>query len=102
MANDLSADANTGTSASGATPQGLSPDSPIPEDFEAAMAELEALAARMGDGALGLDESIALYERGVALARACQQRLEAAEQRVQVLQGQLLEPLGVEHPREGS
>jgi exodeoxyribonuclease VII small subunit len=64
----------------------------LPADFESALAELESLAARMSDGTLGLEESIALYQRGVALARVCQQRLDAAEQQVQVLQGQLLEP----------
>jgi exodeoxyribonuclease VII small subunit len=64
----------------------------LPEDFDAALAELETLATRLSDGNLGLDESLALYQRGVALARVCQQRLEAAEAQVQVLQGQLLEP----------
>ncbi|MER1967008.1 exodeoxyribonuclease VII small subunit [Castellaniella sp. GW247-6E4] len=65
----------------------------LPTDFEDALAELEALAGRMGDGHMSLDESIAAYERGVALARVCQQRLEAAERQVSVLQGQLLRPL---------
>lgn len=65
---------------------------PLPQDFETALAELETLAGRMNDGDLGLDESIALYQRGVALAQVCQQRLEAVEQQVQVLQGQLLQP----------
>lgn len=83
MAND-----QTGLSAGAAQPEDA-----LPQDFEAALAELEALAARMSDGKLGLDESIALYQRAVALARVCQQRLEVAEQQVQVLQGQLLEPL---------
>lgn len=75
------------------------PDNPqdaalaLPTDFEQALAELEALAGRMSNGQMGLDESIAAYERGVALARVCQQRLEAAEQQVSVLQGQLLRPL---------
>jgi exodeoxyribonuclease VII small subunit len=73
------------------------PDAPLapealPADFESALAELESLAARMNDGDLGLEESIALYQRGVALARVCQQRLDAAEEQVRVLQGQLLEP----------
>ena len=71
------------------TPQ---PAESLPQDFETALAELETLAGRMNDGTLGLDESIALYQRGVALAQVCQQRLEAAEQQVQVLQGQLLQP----------
>ncbi|MFV0282508.1 MAG: exodeoxyribonuclease VII small subunit [Castellaniella sp.] len=72
----------------------LRSDDPLPRDFETALAELERLAGRMNEGDLGLDESIALYQRGVALAQVCQQRLEAAEQQVQVLQGQLLQPFG--------
>ena len=68
-------------------------DEALPQGFEDALAELESLAGRMNEGKLGLDESLALYQRGVALARICQQHLEAAEQQVQVLQGQLLEPL---------
>lgn len=68
------------------------PEASLPQDFESALAELETLAGRMNDGRLGLDESIALYQRGVALAQICQQRLAAAEQQVSVLQGQLLVP----------
>lgn len=70
----------------------LRPAGPLPQDFETALAELEGLAGRMNDGNLGLDESIALYQRGVALAQVCQRRLETVEQQVQVLQGQLLQP----------
>lgn len=70
----------------------LRPADPLPQDFETALAELEDLAGRMNDGNLGLDESIALYQRGVALAQVCQRRLETVEQQVQVLQGQLLQP----------
>ncbi|GAA0781736.1 hypothetical protein GCM10009108_23530 [Castellaniella ginsengisoli] len=68
------------------------PADPLPQDFETALAELEALAARMSDGDLGLEESVALYQRGVALAQVCQERLEVAEQQVQVLQDQMLQP----------
>lgn len=64
----------------------------LPEDFEAALAQLEALVERMEGGDLGLDESIAAYERGAALARVCRQRLDAAEHQVSVLQGNLLRP----------
>ena len=88
-----------GTAADAVAPDDGGQD--LPADFEAALAELESVATRMSDGNLGLDESIALYQRGVALARVCQQRLEIAEQQVQVLQGQLLEPLGP-GPREDS
>ena len=62
-------------------------------NFEAALAELEALVAKMEAGGLALDDSLRAYERGVELARICQQRLDAAEEQVRVLQGSLLRPL---------
>lgn len=54
-------------------------------DFEAALAELEALVERMETGELSLDDSLAAFEQGIRLTRRCQQALDAAEQRVQVL-----------------
>lgn len=65
----------------------------LPRDFESALAELEALVMKMEDGALALDDSLLAYQRGVELARICQQRLDAAEEQVKVLQGSLLKPL---------
>ena len=54
-------------------------------DFEAALAELEALVEKMERGDLSLDESLQQFERGVQLTRSCQQALQEAEQKVQVL-----------------
>jgi len=54
--------------------------------FEAAFAELEAVVQRLEEGELSLEESIALYERGQALARLCQERLDQAELRVEQLE----------------
>jgi len=54
-------------------------------DFETALAELEALVAKMEQGDLSLDESLKQFERGVQLTRACQQALQEAEQKVQIL-----------------
>ena len=54
-------------------------------DFEAALAELEALIERMETGELGLEESLEAFERGVALTRECQAALKAAELRVRAL-----------------
>ena len=65
----------------------------LPQDFETALAQLESLVARMESGTLPLDESLAVYEQGVELARICQRRLDHAEQQVKVLQGNLLRPL---------
>lgn len=66
---------------------------PVPQDFETALAELESLVAKMEDGALPLEASLAAYRRGVALSRVCQDRLAQAEHQVKVLEGELLKPL---------
>ncbi|MGE4368342.1 MAG: exodeoxyribonuclease VII small subunit [Burkholderiaceae bacterium] len=63
-----------------------------PRDFESALAKLEALVAQMESGALPLEQSLAAYEQGVELARFCQAKLDAAEEQVKVLQGNLLKP----------
>ena len=49
------------------------------------MARLVAVVERLENGELPLAEALALYEEGVTLSAACQQRLEAAELRVQQL-----------------
>lgn len=54
-------------------------------NFEAAMAELEQLVAKMEEGDLTLDDSLKAFERGVMLTRQCQQALGQAELRVQKL-----------------
>lgn len=64
-----------------------------PASYEAALAELEALVARMEEHALGLEESLVAYRRGTVLVAYCQQQLEAAEQQVRVLDGEVLKPL---------
>lgn len=66
----------------------------LPQDFETALSQLEALVAQMENGSLALDQSLAAYEQGVELAKICQRRLDQAEQQVKVLQGNLLKPLG--------
>ena len=54
-------------------------------DFEKALDELEALVARMEEGDLPLDEALKQFEHGVALTRRCQQALEQARQKVDIL-----------------
>ena len=53
--------------------------------FDRALEELRDVVVRLEDGRLPLEESIALYERGVALHEHCGKLLEAAELRVQRL-----------------
>src|SRR3990170_4304901 len=61
--------------------------------FEQALAELEKIVARMESGELSLEQSLATHKRGLELARFCQQKLEAAQQQVKVLEGEVLKPL---------
>jgi exodeoxyribonuclease VII small subunit len=53
--------------------------------FEKALQELEALVEQMEQGELSLEESLAHFEKGVQLSRACQQALRDAEQKVEIL-----------------
>jgi exodeoxyribonuclease VII small subunit len=55
--------------------------------FEKALEELEALVARMEDGKLPLEESLAAYQRGSELIRFCEGRLTEAHARIAVLEG---------------
>ena len=61
--------------------------------FEGALAELEKIVARMEGGELSLEEALATHKRGLELARFCSQKLEAAQQQVKVLEGEVLKPL---------
>ncbi|MGD8783134.1 MAG: exodeoxyribonuclease VII small subunit [Thioalkalispiraceae bacterium] len=54
-------------------------------NFEKAMAELESLVAKMEKGDQSLELSLKDFERGVELTRQCQQALQEAEQKVQIL-----------------
>ena len=55
--------------------------------FEEARDELVGILERLEGGELTLDESLALFERGRALAAHCQQLLDKAELRVRQLSG---------------
>ena len=53
--------------------------------FDAALAELERTVAELEAGCLPLEQTIARYERGVALEQRCEQLLADAELRVRRL-----------------
>jgi exodeoxyribonuclease VII small subunit len=55
------------------------------KDFEAAIAELESVVKKLEEGDMSLEQSLALYERGVQLSRFCHARLEEAERRIEIL-----------------
>ena len=51
--------------------------------FERAIDELETIVKRLEDGKVPLEESVAIYQRGEALKRRCEDLLRQAEARVQ-------------------
>ena len=53
--------------------------------FEAAIKQLEEIVQRLEKGELALEESLRLYEQGIALARLCHAKLEQAEGRIELL-----------------
>src|ERR1700756_4519301 len=55
--------------------------------FEHALAELEQVVRDLEDGQVGLEQSLARYERGVGLIKACYARLRDAEQRILLVTG---------------
>ena len=54
--------------------------------FEAAIARLEVIVKTMEGDTVSLDESLSLYEEGIALVRRLSRELDEAEQRVMILQ----------------
>ena len=53
--------------------------------FESGLRELEGIVARLEQGEVDLEDSIALYERGQALKSHCEAKLKAAEGRLEKL-----------------
>lgn len=51
--------------------------------FEDALRALEEIVRKLEGGEVPLDDSITLYERGEALRRHCQARLDAAQARIE-------------------
>ena len=53
--------------------------------FETAMNRLEQIVRALEDGKVSLDESLKLYEEGIALVRLCSGRLDEAEQKIKII-----------------
>lgn len=53
--------------------------------FEESLEKLEKIVERLEEGDLPLEKSLELFEEGVKLSRDCQQRLEQAESRIEIL-----------------
>lgn len=53
--------------------------------FEAALARLESIVRMLESGNAALDESLSVFEEGIALVKMCNEKLEAAEQKIKIL-----------------
>lgn len=61
-------------------------DTPVADlSFEQALRALEDIVTRLERGDVPLEESISLYERGAALKKQCEARLNAAQMRVEAI-----------------
>lgn len=54
-------------------------------NFESAISELESIVRKLEGGSVGLEESIALYEKGVSLSNACSDMLENTKLKIEVI-----------------
>jgi exodeoxyribonuclease VII small subunit len=63
-----------------------------PVSYEAALQELEQLAAQLESGQLPLDQLMSGYQRGADLLKFCRSKLEAIEQQINVIDGDQLKP----------
>ncbi|MGV8804366.1 MAG: exodeoxyribonuclease VII small subunit [Polaromonas sp.] len=64
----------------------------LPDSYEEALQELEALVGRLESGQLPLDQLLGGYQRGAQLLAFCRDRLEAVENQIKVLEGTELKP----------
>lgn len=62
----------------------IAPADPVAQ-FESSMQELEAIVQKLERGELALTESLAIFERGMALTQQCRTALDTAELKVKTL-----------------
>ena len=62
------------------------PEQDPEETFEACLAALEGVVEQLESGELPLEQALAAFETGIALARRCGSRLDAAELRIKKLE----------------
>lgn len=54
--------------------------------FESALAELETIVEKLEQGELPLEDALKQFERGISLVRENENKLQLAEQKIQILQ----------------
>lgn len=65
----------------------LTPRDECAASFEDSLEQLEKIVADLESGKLGLSEALERYEQGVKHLKSCQQLLERAERKIELLSG---------------
>ena len=68
-------------------PKKNTPETQLPQSYEAAVAELESLTEMLESGQLPLDQLLVHYQRGAELLTYCRAQLDAIEAQVKVMEG---------------
>lgn len=68
----------------------MTTDDPAPATFEEALGLLDDVVSRLESGEVGLEEAVALFERGQGYLAACRERLAFAQRRIEELTAQEL------------
>ncbi len=55
------------------------------KSFEESVGRLEEIVRMLENGTATLDESLKLYEEGIALVRVCNEQLDSAEKKIRIL-----------------
>lgn len=55
------------------------------KSFEESVGRLEEIVRMLENGTASLDESLKLYEEGIALVRTCNSQLDNAEKKIRIL-----------------
>jgi exodeoxyribonuclease VII small subunit len=55
------------------------------EKFEDALNKLEKIVSKLEEGDIPLEESLKFFEEGIRLSRFCNQKLDEAEKKVEIL-----------------
>lgn len=55
------------------------------KSFESSLSSLEKITGRLEEGAIPLDEALKLFEEGVKLSRYCEEQLNKAREKIEIL-----------------
>lgn len=58
---------------------------PLKQTYEAALEDIERIVEQLESGELSLEDSLAVFEKGVGLTKYCYQKLDEVEKKIELL-----------------